>query len=83
MGVPSVVPKSKIWGEKEEEWWDPQVGKQNRETAGANYVLEVQIFLLRPQLLYMGIKFTPCTELALSSLPVVPQFQSRCLPVSL
>jgi hypothetical protein len=32
------VPKSKIWGEKEEEWWDPLVGKQNRETAGANCV---------------------------------------------
>jgi hypothetical protein len=48
-GVPSAVPKSNIWGEKEEEWWDPRVGKQNRETAGANCVLKMKIFLLHPQ----------------------------------
>jgi hypothetical protein len=35
-------------GEKEEEWWDPRVGKQNRETAGANCVLRMKIFLLHP-----------------------------------
>jgi hypothetical protein len=34
--------KSKIWGRGREvdvAWWDPRVGKENRETAGANCVL--------------------------------------------
>jgi hypothetical protein len=62
MGVPSVVPKSKIWGEKEEEWWDPRVGKQNRETAGAICVLGMKIFLLHP-------KFTPSVRVALIIAP--------------
>jgi hypothetical protein len=30
-------------------WWDPRVGKENRETAGANCVLGMKIFLLHPQ----------------------------------
>jgi hypothetical protein len=31
------------------EWWGPRVGMQNRETAGANCVLGMKIFLLHPQ----------------------------------
>jgi hypothetical protein len=30
-------------------WWDPRVEKENRETAGANCVLEMKIFLLHPE----------------------------------
>jgi hypothetical protein len=36
------VQRPKIWGRGEETdvaSWDPRVGKENRETAGANYVL--------------------------------------------
>jgi hypothetical protein len=35
-------------GEDELAWWDPQVGKENRETAGAQCVLGMKIFLLHP-----------------------------------
>jgi hypothetical protein len=30
-------------------WWDPRVGKENRETARANCVLGMKIFLLHLQ----------------------------------
>jgi hypothetical protein len=42
----------KIWGgegEAEVARWDLQVGKENRETAGAKCVLGIKIFLLHPQ----------------------------------
>jgi hypothetical protein len=47
-----VAERSMIWGRGRDDdvaWWDPRVGKGNRETAGANYVLGVEIFLLHPQ----------------------------------
>jgi hypothetical protein len=52
--VPSEFQKSKIWGEKEEEWWDPRIGKENRETAVANCVQEMKIFLLHPNKIILG-----------------------------
>jgi hypothetical protein len=42
----------KIWGGEggdDVAWWDPRVGNKNRETAGANCVLGMKIFLLHPQ----------------------------------
>jgi hypothetical protein len=30
-------------------WWDLRIGKENRETAGANCVLGMKILLLHPQ----------------------------------
>jgi hypothetical protein len=47
----------KIWGRAEIDdvaLWDPRVGKENRETTGANCVLGMKIFLLHPQKLYIG-----------------------------
>jgi hypothetical protein len=44
--------KLQIWGGEGEDdvaWWDPRVGEENRETAGANIVLGMKIFLLHPQ----------------------------------
>jgi hypothetical protein len=44
--------RSKIWrgeGEDEVAWWDPRVGKENRETAEASCVLGMKTFLLHPQ----------------------------------
>jgi hypothetical protein len=44
-------PRSKIWGRGTKDdvaSWDPRVGKENRETAGANCVLGMKIFLLHP-----------------------------------
>jgi hypothetical protein len=43
--------RSNIWREEGEDvaWWDPRVGKENRETAGANCCLGMKIFLLHPQ----------------------------------
>jgi hypothetical protein len=41
-----------IWGRGRKDdvaWWDPRVGKENWETAGANCVLRMKIFLLHPQ----------------------------------
>jgi hypothetical protein len=38
-----------IWGGEGLEWWGARVGMQNRETAGAIYVLGMKIFLLHPQ----------------------------------
>jgi hypothetical protein len=45
------VARSKIWGREREgdmAWWDPRVRDENRETAGANCVLGMKIFLLHP-----------------------------------
>jgi hypothetical protein len=44
--------KTEDLGWKEEDdvaQWDPRVGKENRESAGANCVLGMKIFLLHPQ----------------------------------
>jgi hypothetical protein len=41
----------KIWGRGREvdvAQWDPRVGKENRETVGANCVLGMKIFFLHP-----------------------------------
>jgi hypothetical protein len=44
--------------------WDPRVGKENRETAGANCVLGMKIFLLHPNNFILWIKFTQSAEVA-------------------
>jgi hypothetical protein len=48
--VQSTSTDPRFGGEEEDEvaWWDPRVGKENRETAGANCILEMKIFLLHP-----------------------------------
>jgi hypothetical protein len=49
------VQRWKIWGvEAEATRWDPRLGKENREIAGANCVLGMKIFLLHPQKLDIG-----------------------------
>jgi hypothetical protein len=43
--------RCKIWGRGGEDdvaLWDPRVGKENRETAGAGCALGMKIFLLHP-----------------------------------
>jgi hypothetical protein len=36
-------------GEDDVAIWDPRVGKENKETAGANCILGMKIFSLHPQ----------------------------------
>jgi hypothetical protein len=47
-GVVAPSPKDRRFGGGEGDddvaWWDPRVGKGNRETAGANCLLGMQIF---------------------------------------
>jgi hypothetical protein len=45
-------------------WWNPQVGKENRETAGANCVLGMKIFFAPPPItLYRGSSLLHLLEL--------------------
>jgi hypothetical protein len=50
-GTTGAAEKSKIWGRGEAAdvaLWDPRVGNENMEIAGANYVLRMNIVLLHP-----------------------------------
>jgi hypothetical protein len=66
-------------------WWDPRVEKENMETAGANYVSGMEIFLLHPSNCIYGIKFTPSAGVALILSPhrfaaIAPWTENMAVP---
>jgi hypothetical protein len=55
-----------IWGGEGEDdvaWWDPRIGKENRETVVPNCILGMKTFLLHPNNLYRGSNLLHLIEL--------------------